>query len=113
MSETQQKQPESCSSDLADNARVQVTNYCWFPVRCCCQPLTLLGFLRLPENTRAREILDVRGESHRIEVRGMGQTLLEENAARASIEMAIYSDDRSIEFWRSIPGFVEIAARGR
>lgn len=92
----------------------------WFAVRCCCRPQTIYGFLALAEG-RPREVVvrDYDGEIHRVELRvnaemrppeeaGIGIVLASDGRTE---ELAIYSDDRGLEFWRTIPGFVEAAGR--
>ena len=98
----------------------------WLAVRCCCQPKKVLGFLRLsakvaqdaryvellprphhvevsawPPKPEATMVLDA---PIRLEIRHMGDT---ETRDTYRYERAIYSEDRPIEFWRTIPGFVE------
>jgi hypothetical protein len=93
-----------------------------YPVRCCCQPTKIFGYLELPDPPRPRyEVLafsyafaiwehrDLQPtptysvEQFTVEVRPihLGDHSSEE------YELAVYSDDRPIEFWRKIRGFHE------
>lgn len=105
-----------------------------YPVRCCCKPTTLLGWIdgpeavsrfkvheqrdlplpplvhvvRVGEIVDRRKIVDVPGGydpvdgSQRIEIVELDEPLL--------VERAVYSDDRPLEFWRRVQGFVEAKA---
>ena len=74
----------------------------WFAVRCCCQPTKILGFLRLEDGPIDRVVVsDVYGGWHQLLLRESVHTV------HAPREIAIYADDRPIDFWRSIDGFVE------
>lgn len=96
----------------------------WYAVRCCCKPTTIFGFLPLSlENTGSQTIRDYWGISHKIDVKPISRmcrvgAMIEyvmsgdsEPPSETSFdsELAVYSDDRPIEFWRTIPGFVEAA----
>lgn len=84
-------------------------SWSWFPVRCCCQPQKIFGFIRLPDMERSN-VVDKRGNVHKLELRSMANckmTVLN-NQLEYERELAIYSDDRPIEFWRSVVGFLEI-----
>jgi hypothetical protein len=79
-------------------------------VRCCCQPQKILG--RLPVPKQALEYgywrvptmsIGAGLETHIIEVRKF-------NNGHYGQEIAVYSDDRPVEFWRGIPGFIEAPA---
>lgn len=83
----------------------------WLAVRCCCQPTKVLGFMQLPRGQTKHSVwvqghgLDV------IEVRLMSDAKRTDDGTHAiTTEMAIYSEDRGIEFWRGVIGFVEAAA---
>ena len=98
----------------------------WIAVRCCCQPTKVLGFLPATEaQRRAREWVcapkvlytpncETDGlptallrfsEPTVLEIRNMGS----QRGETYFYEPAIYSEDRPIEFWRTVPGFVEAA----
>lgn len=83
-------------------------------VRCCCQPQKILGSLEVSSNrdrflvhesvsfkyplaNEPRNNVPV----HEIQVRYF------KNYEEGTLERAVYSDDRPIEFWRKIPGFRE------
>lgn len=84
-------------------------------VRCCCQPAKILGTLEVPMAEPGSFSIAVLGgmppvvlcgsptavsyETHEIKIREFGQF--------GRYERAVYSDDRGIEFWRKIPGFIE------
>ena len=91
----------------------------WFAVRCCCESSKIFGFLQLPDNPNTwvyRTITDRSGKGHRIELReaceatvidylGSSEPIKRERTA----DLAVYSDDRPIEFWRQFDTFVEAA----
>lgn len=94
-----------------------------YNVRCCCQPKKILGTLRLPTGLKHRDTIVVQehwGPSwafnaddfdspkepmtvvvHQVELREFGGPPWD------NCEIAVYSDDRPIEFWRKICGFTE------
>lgn len=77
----------------------------WVAVRCCCTPTKVLGFISMRrENVKA-------GYCFRLPVRGVHMAkichLREMAMGRYAQEIAIYSEDRPIEFWRSVSGFIE------
>lgn len=77
----------------------------WFAVRCCCSPGTLYGFLLLDVTGRNEQlVIDIDGAWHNVTVK----TLNGNAFATRTEEEAVYSDDRPLEFWRNIVGFVEI-----
>ena len=108
--------------------------FVWRAVRCCCQPTKLLGFLRLPDRHAVLyKITDRAGVRHTVEIRSIGEsTIIRETkhardcafvtsdgpapctcgsaATRTTIEreLAVYSEDRGVDFWRTIPAFVEV-----
>jgi hypothetical protein len=91
------------------------TDYAWYPVRCCCQPTKIFGFLRLPIGSARPVVLDLNGARHEIEVKTISEKIIDcpeglpPNEISRADERAIYSDDRPLAFWRGIPGFVEVA----
>lgn len=84
-----------------------------FEVRCCCMPQKLLGYLTLPDSDRLKH-----GLSQNVAIPG-GETFtvrfLKFLQPRRSFDeepvryLAIPSDDRPIEFWRTVPGFSEFS----
>jgi hypothetical protein len=100
-----------------------------YPVCCCCQPTKIFGYLELPDPPRPRyEVLafsyasaiwehrDLRPtptcsvEQFTVEVRPIhlvDHSSEDYELAVHSYELAVYSDDRPIEFWRKIRGFHE------
>lgn len=97
----------------------------WFAVRCCCTPKKVFGFIKLarPETVRLPyqlNVLDIMGREHLIKLMDIRINKLSPSCGTfagspppADVmeytmpEIAIYSDDRPIEFWRTIRGFVE------
>jgi hypothetical protein len=82
----------------------------WLPVRCCCQPQKVFGFMRVPVrdiDTRRPLFIPYRmrnGADIGIEIRVFANGVRNE-------ERAIYSDDRPIEFWRQFgEDFIEVPA---
>ncbi len=101
-----------------------------YPVRCCCEPTKLYGHIELPGPARRsgdafvveraerlprprsiREILDGQPSMmpglrrHRMELKRVVGPGLD--------EIAVFSDDRPIEFWRNIVGFEELVPADR
>lgn len=93
-------------------------------VRCCCEPERILGTLPVPMEAarrgffqvarRASPVFTMRvgkrpGPGSVTTLRGAETILIKPFAAgpRAPTELAVYSDELPIEFWREIPGFVE------
>lgn len=76
----------------------------WVAVRCCCTPKRVLGFMRLDQGI-------VRA-GHRFRQRGNGRPASRESTWPDTYrrEFAIYSEDRPIEFWRQVMGFIEAPA---
>jgi hypothetical protein len=96
----------------------------WFAVRCCCTPKKVFGFINLIALEESdtlpahRTVFDFFGRPHMVKLLPVyinkKYTSCAEflNAPPHEIsyniaEIAIYSDDRPLEFWRTIPGFVE------
>lgn len=98
--------------------RFEVEKY-WYAVRCCCTPRKIFGFLPLHGPIDEEVTLrDRNGVDHTIKVRPMHERarvsheLMNPHVAEvydkpATREIAIYSEDRAIEFWRLFPDFVE------
>lgn len=79
----------------------------WRAVRCCCTPTKVLGFMIVPEHARFLLVEDIMGGTHSIELKEIGQQFRTWRGTSPITELAIYSDDRPIEFWRGIIGFME------
>jgi hypothetical protein len=92
--------------------RVTVTEFTrnhWVAVRCCCTPQKVLGFLLLSEDqVRARQFRTVHLDGP-VTLRQFAEAHRGDNMElTVTDELAIYSDDRPIEEWRRVPGFVEV-----
>lgn len=92
----------------------------WLAVRCCCKPTKVLGFLRVPSGA-VRDGM-VRFPALQASSRSDDDTLPpgpQISFVTAKVrhvhelgvgnELAIYSEDRPVEFWRNVPSFVEAA----
>ncbi len=81
----------------------------WCAIRCYCEPQRILGFLKVPADTPPLSVEDHNGEQHPIKLARLrdGRTPLAPHEAAARSEIAIHSDHRPIEFWRTIRGFIE------
>jgi hypothetical protein len=98
----------------------------WFAVRCCCTPKKVFGFIKMESPGMDgripiyRDIKDIMGQRHQIKLMSIYVNKLYptsclgydagvpiEVSEHTPPEIAIYSDDRPIEFWRTIEGFVE------
>jgi hypothetical protein len=93
----------------------------WYPVRCCCTPTKIFGFMKLKITYRGPLVVrDNIGTRHKIEIRLISTMrtgpsldfdkgpIAEMTSMQREDELAIYSDDRPIEFWRNIPDFLEL-----
>jgi len=92
-------------------------------VRCCCQPKKILGTLEVPDGVlEARRELAIRlgpypclSESHAAPFDQQPKPVDFEFVKLrvfspghgAPPELAVYSDDRPVEFWRGVQGFEE------
>ena len=97
----------------------------WLPVRCCCTPQKVFGFIQvradvvhdgatlnlLPRavayqlaHADAPEVEELLAQSA---VRFQVKMLTEVDYPNSKRELAVYSEDHPIEFWRTIDGFVE------
>lgn len=100
-------------------------NWQWLAVRCCCTPMKIFGFMRLPITNDQRMIVrDMFGTEHQLRIETISQSGgpycgrvssapldLEDYSApayRSESERAIYSEDRPIEFWRNFREFMEV-----
>lgn len=99
----------------------------WLAVRCCCKPEKVLGFIKLAEakirpfSDPTIVLFDKDGVGHQARIDkftdyGKSSAIYFDPGANpcASIpifedEIAIRTDDRPIEFWRTIEGFMEVA----
>lgn len=91
-------------------------------VRCCCEPDKILGYLTVPHDMRSGERYPIcRMDQLLIDARPIGATELVHSTTETALfrgfinsdgnrEIAVYSDDRSIEFWRGVRGFKELVA---
>jgi len=81
----------------------------WHAVRCCCNPAQVLGFIRLSEANPETTVIDNKGGQHRIKLAPLlDQRRAANEVAHANArEIAVHSEHRPIEFWRTIKGFME------
>lgn len=79
----------------------------WYAVRCCCQPQKIFGFLQLEDDKARHTIIDRNGHAHVADIRISSDITISSVGEVQHMDPAVYSDDREIEFWRTIPGFVE------
>ena len=96
-----------------------------YPVWCCCQPRRILGYLELPTGLKdgqrlaVQRPLSVRGASPDIAMRltcGPETILMRTFFNRDVEEIAVYSEDRPLEFWSRLPNFtpaVDVGAGAR
>jgi len=94
----------------------------WLPVRCCCTPTKVFGFLRVPSDAlRVREIVipDKGGVPQRVQLRKFTEgrcptTVFDPDLVSVftppDCEIAVYSDDRPPEYWRGFEHFVAAVA---
>jgi hypothetical protein len=83
-------------------------------VRCCCQPTKILGRFPVPDHALGCGSFRVATRSFRVATMSQGHSLETHtievrlfNNGFLGQEYAVYSDDRPIEFWRSLPSFIE------
>ena len=93
----------------------------WVAVRCCCQPTKVLGFFPIREDEmrigrmvmrrkmRRPSFAAITDETPQPETVGnqYEEVRIEALNSYNEKEYAIYSEDRPIEFWRELIGFVE------
>ena len=92
----------------------------WVAVRCCCQPTKVLGFFQIREEDLRIGRMIMRRKMKRPSFAALSdkpepepvKNQYEEGRIEAlnsynEKEYAIYSEDRPIEFWRELIGFVE------
>lgn len=95
------------------------TTYVWLPVRCCCHGERILGFLKLRTGQAVEGRTLVTDQPHYSSVlSAMAHPSVQETVKRWPVtikefagieqrELAVYSEDRPVEYWRDVPGFVE------
>lgn len=85
-------------------------------VRCCCQPVKIFGTLEIdgPVQDGARVTLmkPVAGHSmclHNVTQPSFSNVLIKRfvDPDHGTEELAIYSEERPVEFWRGVKGFIE------
>lgn len=88
-----------------------------YAVRCCCRPEKVLGHLNGPAGVPGFYVTFRESFSNRHQeahyVRPEAPVYVEVRAFRhedGSRELAVYSDDRPIEFWAQIPSFVPLTS---
>lgn len=94
---------------MRDEARLLDTRR-WFAVRCCCRPRSIMGFVlaSAPDGVKSLTVTDAIGDKHRVALERIATRADFNGLSVVSDELAIYSDDRPLEFWRTIHGFVEV-----
>lgn len=104
-----------------------MNNEQWVAVRCCCTPKKIFGFMRFSTDKilhgSHQQVVDNQGNIHLVEFRSISinnKTYydVDDNCIDTDIiriisdhrtkEIAIYSGDRPIEFWRTLNGFLEV-----
>lgn len=83
----------------------------WLAVRCCCTPNKIFGFLKYDGSDRKADggtiyirVLNKTGGAERVALRDMHRR---RRGPQIEVELAVYSEERPIEFWRNIAGFIE------
>src|ERR1044072_8420709 len=88
----------------------------WYAVRCCCTPSKIFGFMRVADGVDKFTVISG-DETHKVELRPIRTSIMSkfeegisgDGTSMSTVrELAIYSDDRPIDFWRQVSGFVEI-----
>ncbi len=94
----------------------------WLPVRCCCGPAKIFGFLRMEavedlNSLTSVHVVDYKGHHHKLRVEISRDKIKSEavpfadgrevTTTRWTTELAVFSEDRPLEFWHTIPEFVE------
>jgi len=89
----------------------------WYAVRCCCTPQKIFGFLNLPMNIRMARVRLKSGELVEVQIKQSCRASVQFAPSSLSpeidhieqhYEMAIYSEERPIQFWREVEGFMEV-----
>lgn len=78
----------------------------WLAVRCCCTPRKILGFLRATPHAESLSIMTFDGRVD-FQIRDAHECMIIGGKTYRHRERAIYSEDRPIDFWRTVHGFVE------
>lgn len=81
-----------------------------FPVRCCCEPQKILGYIDLPQAGGAIRRVPFRPSPQPVTLRQHTIALRLFWSRENGYEFAVHSDDRPLEFWRTIEGFRELSA---
>jgi len=86
-------------------------------VRCCCTSTKILGTLEAPNDIAKKKGSFVILEKHRevvsilthvVKTKLVGQSFMNKRGDKTvKHEMAVYSQNRSVEFWRNIDNFKE------
>lgn len=86
-------------------------------VRCCCQPTKIFGTLEVEDFCRERILLQMKPvvteaaeevpARDPLPVAEIKKIFLKADTDFMLEEYAVYSDDRPLEFWRSVEGFIE------
>lgn len=87
---------------------MDIVNTRWVAVRCCCKPHKVLGFLQLTEDQYFRRQFTTPYLDGAVSLRPITESKRDfDTGLSVTWEIAIYSEDRPIEQWRRVPGFIE------
>lgn len=109
--------------------QIEPVESAWYPVRCCCVPQKVFGFLRLrvqhpyPGTVHHVKTRDRFGVEHILKMKPMYDNLQSRHVdleslvspeifarlPHPSMEHAIYSEDRPREFWRVFEDYFEVS----
>jgi hypothetical protein len=96
-----------------------MSEWTWYAVRCCCTPTKIFGFVKLPSDVEDCYRVPLRSYQLSATTRvydGPPEPVPVQSAVlyvrKIGNERAIYSEDRPIEFWRQVRGFVEATQSG-
>lgn len=101
-----------------------MTAHHWLAVRCCCSGAKILGFMSVSDEEMRRDgftrpVMRITGcmtapfgNDGNLPVAHFDRvtiTLKDFHSGGGVKERAIYSDDRALDFWRDVRGFIEAA----
>lgn len=84
-----------------------------YAVRCCCQPTRIFGWMILPagldhgDEIKVLTLPPLAATPDNTPLPVTETIRLKRYGKANTWEVAVYSDDRPIDFWRQVPGFIE------
>ncbi len=99
----------STFDDLMGHISLSHRDMQWYAVRCCCTPKKVFGFIQAEPRAIEVQVSDCHGIKHTLSIKSLSECMMAgPGGSFLNDERAIYSDDRPIDFWRTIRGFLEV-----